>query len=82
MTEPARPKERRRAMSGNQLGDPGRAGQALLTVLDAETPPGHLILGSGALRLVAETRRAFDAETTTWESLSTSTDLPGGAQRT
>jgi hypothetical protein len=31
-------------------------------------PPGHLILGSDALRLVAETRAAFDAERTAWQS--------------
>lgn len=73
-------RERRIDMSGQQLGDPAQAGRALLTVVEAESPPTHLILGSDALRLVAEARSAFDAETAAWSELSKSTDYPDGEQ--
>jgi NAD(P)-dependent dehydrogenase (short-subunit alcohol dehydrogenase family) len=73
-------RERRLAMSGHQLGDPAQAGRALLTVVEAENPPTHLILGSDALRLVADARSAFDAETAAWSELSKSTDYPDGEQ--
>lgn len=70
----------RETASGNQLGDPGKAARAMLTVLDSETPPAHLILGSDAIRLVTEGRRAIDMEINSWAELSRSTDLAGGAQ--
>ncbi len=47
------------AASGNQLGDPVKAGRALLTVIDSPNPPAHLILGSDALRLVTNGRAAL-----------------------
>ncbi|MGP4087995.1 oxidoreductase [Streptomyces sp. KR55] len=73
-------RERRLAMSGHQLGNPAQAGRALLAVVEAENPPTHLILGSDALRLVADARSAFDAETAAWSELSKSTDYPDGEQ--
>ena len=66
--------------SGNQLGDPAKAAEAVLQILDAKEPPKHLVLGSDALRLVTAGRRAVDADITTWEELSRSTDLPDGHQ--
>jgi NAD(P)-dependent dehydrogenase (short-subunit alcohol dehydrogenase family) len=65
---------------GNQLGDPDKAADAILAVLDAPDPPAHLVLGSDALRLVAAGRAAFDAEVDAWQELSRSTDFPDGAQ--
>ena len=73
-------RERRLAMSGRQIGDPAQAGRALLEVVAAEKPPTHLILGSDAIRLVADARSTFDAETAAWEKLSASTDFPDGEQ--
>lgn len=69
-------RERRRQASGNQLGNPVLAAQALLAILDTPQPPRHLILGSDALRLVADARATFDAETEAWAELSRSTDDP------
>ncbi|MDR3509210.1 MAG: SDR family NAD(P)-dependent oxidoreductase, partial [Caulobacteraceae bacterium] len=37
------------AMAGQQLGDPARAAQALLTLADTPNPPVHLLLGTDAL---------------------------------
>ncbi len=67
-------------MRGQQPGDPAQAGRALLAVVEAEKPPAHPILGSDALRLVADARSAFDAETAAWDERSTSTDHPDGEQ--
>ncbi|MER6386092.1 oxidoreductase [Streptomyces sp. NPDC001250] len=70
-------RERRLDMSGQQLGDRARA---LLAIVASEKPPTHLILGGDALRLVADARSAFDAETADWYELSKSTDYPDGEQ--
>jgi NAD(P)-dependent dehydrogenase (short-subunit alcohol dehydrogenase family) len=70
----------REEASGNQLGDPAKAAAAILTVVEAEDPPVHLVLGSDALRLVAEDRARFDAEVSAWEDLSRGTDFAEGAQ--
>jgi NAD(P)-dependent dehydrogenase (short-subunit alcohol dehydrogenase family) len=70
----------REGASGNQLGDPAKAAAAILTVVEAEDPPVHLVLGSDALRLVAEDRARFDAELSAWEDLSRATDFAEGAQ--
>jgi NAD(P)-dependent dehydrogenase (short-subunit alcohol dehydrogenase family) len=66
--------------SGNQLGDPVMAAEAVLQIIDVAEPPKHLVLGSDALRLVAAGRRAVDADISTWEALSRSTDFPDGQQ--
>ncbi|SEH53740.1 Short-chain dehydrogenase [Mycolicibacterium rutilum] len=70
----------RLAASGNQLGNPEKAAQAVLSILDVEEPPAHLVLGSDALRLVTAARSAVDSDIRRWEDLSRSTDFPEGAQ--
>jgi len=61
--------------NGHQLGDPGRAAQAMLRILDVPDPPAHLILGSDALRLVTAGRAAVTADFRRWKQLSRSTDF-------
>lgn len=73
-------RDNRIAASGNQLGDPIKAGQAVLSVIDSPSPPAHLVLGSDALRLVTNGRAAVDREIAAWSELSRSTDFPEGAQ--
>jgi NAD(P)-dependent dehydrogenase (short-subunit alcohol dehydrogenase family) len=70
----------RQAASGNQLGNPAAAAQAVLRLVDEPDPPAHLLLGSDAVRLVTAGRAAFDAEIAEWAALSRSTDFPAGAQ--
>jgi NAD(P)-dependent dehydrogenase (short-subunit alcohol dehydrogenase family) len=70
----------RQAASGNQLGDPAKAAEAVLEVIEAEKPPVHLLLGSDALRLVGSGRAAVAADIEAWEELSRSTDFPDGHQ--
>jgi NAD(P)-dependent dehydrogenase (short-subunit alcohol dehydrogenase family) len=60
--------------SGYQLGDPAKAAQAMLRILDVPDPPAHLILGSDALRLVAAGQAAVSADFRRWGQLSRSTD--------
>lgn len=73
-------REHRLAASGKQLGDPRKAAEAVLHILDVPNPPAHLVLGSDALRLIANGRAAVDKEIQEWAELSRSTDFPDGAQ--
>ncbi|WP_434445487.1 oxidoreductase [Lentzea sp. E54] len=70
----------RQAASGRQLGDPAKAAEAVLQVVEADEPPVHLLLGSDALRLVGNGRAAVTADIERWEELSRSTDFPDGHQ--
>jgi len=66
--------------SGNQLGNPAKAADAILSILAETEPPKHLVLGSDALRLVGAARTAVDDDIRQWETLSRSTDFADGAQ--
>jgi NAD(P)-dependent dehydrogenase (short-subunit alcohol dehydrogenase family) len=66
----------RKSKSGKQLGDPVRAAQALLRVLDADDPPLHLVLGSDALQLVRQGQRQLGYDLAAWAGLTASTDFP------
>ncbi|MFJ3383774.1 MULTISPECIES: oxidoreductase [unclassified Curtobacterium] len=70
----------REAADGNQLGDPGKAAEVVLEVIESDAPPAHLLLGSDAVRLVTAGRQAVTDEITAWAAVSRSTDLPEGAQ--
>ncbi|WP_031465833.1 oxidoreductase [Sciscionella sediminilitoris] len=69
---------RRQALAGQGIGDPDRAGDAILTLLDVPKPPVHLLLGSDALRLVSAGRRRVQDDIDAWEELSRSTDSTEG----
>ncbi|MEX3958626.1 oxidoreductase [Trinickia sp. EG282A] len=64
----------REEKSGRQLGDPVKAARAMLAVIDSESPPTHLLLGSDALALVREKMSALASEIEKWEALTRSTD--------
>lgn len=64
----------REAKSGKQLGDPQKAAQAILTLIDSASPPAHLLLGSDALQLVRDRLRTMAEEIDAWEALTRSTD--------
>ena len=65
----------RQAKSGNQQGDPAKAAQALLTLVDADRPPVRLFLGSDALGFVEPKLDAMKAEIAEWNAVSRSTDF-------
>ena len=65
----------RQAKSGNQPGDPAKAAQALLALVDAENPPVRLFLGDDALGLVEQKLDRMRDEISAWEALSRSTNF-------
>ncbi|MUL46765.1 SDR family NAD(P)-dependent oxidoreductase [Mycobacterium sp. CBMA293] len=65
----------REAKDGNQAGDPAAAAKAVLSVLNTERPPVHLVLGNDALRLLELGRKRFQDDVDAWTSLTTSTDF-------
>lgn len=64
----------RQAKSGQQLGDPVKAAQAMLTIIDSDAPPSHLLLGSDAVHLVRTKLALMASSIDAWEPLSRSTD--------
>ena len=66
----------RQAEDGNQIGDPARAARALLTVLDADKPPVHLVLGTDALNPIEQGRQRLSDDIAAWADLSASTSHP------
>lgn len=68
-------RERRQQNSGKQIGDPKKAAAAILTLLAADNPPTHLLLGSDARRLVFEKLDTLRAEFDAWQDLTLSTDF-------
>jgi NAD(P)-dependent dehydrogenase (short-subunit alcohol dehydrogenase family) len=65
----------RQAKSGKQPGDPAKAAQALLKLVEADNPPVRLYLGADALKLVEDKLEAMKAEIAAWETVSRSTDF-------
>lgn len=64
----------REAKSGHQPGDPVKAAQAMLQIIDSDAPPSHLLLGSDALQLVRAKLESMANSIDAWEQLSRSTD--------
>lgn len=67
-------REARQQKSGKQLGDPAKAAQAMLSLIDSDSPPAHLLLGSDALNLVRQKLFDLTAEINQWEKTTRSTD--------
>jgi len=63
----------RQAKSGHQPGDPAKAAQALLALVEAENPPVRLFLGRDALDLVEAKLDGMRTEMGAWAALSRST---------
>jgi NAD(P)-dependent dehydrogenase (short-subunit alcohol dehydrogenase family) len=69
------------AVSGNQPGDPARAAAAIATVVDTETPPLRLLLGSDALAGARARLDRLRGEIDANEELTRSADLVASAAR-
>jgi NAD(P)-dependent dehydrogenase (short-subunit alcohol dehydrogenase family) len=65
----------RQDKSGKQAGDPAKAAQALLRLVEADDPPIHLLLGKDAVALVRDKLAAMAWEIDAWEDVSRSTDF-------
>jgi NAD(P)-dependent dehydrogenase (short-subunit alcohol dehydrogenase family) len=64
-------------VAGHEPGDPGKAAQAIIAVVNEEHPPLRLLLGRDAVQLARQIDQADLAEIDRWEQLSTSTDFEG-----
>ena len=65
-----------RGYSGSQPGDPMRAAQAIMKVVDAPNPPYRLLLGKGALKSARAKLDLLKKDFDTWEEITVWTDHP------
>ncbi|TCC41786.1 oxidoreductase [Kribbella speibonae] len=66
---------RRIETDGKQPGDPAKAAQAILEIVDLDNPPLRLLLGTDALKLAETASVSRAAEAAEWSHLTTSTDF-------
>jgi NAD(P)-dependent dehydrogenase (short-subunit alcohol dehydrogenase family) len=62
--------------SGKQPGDPVRAAEAIVTIVNSEQPPRNLLFGKIAIDMAREKLAYFSRTIDQWESLSLGTDVP------
>ena len=72
-------REARKARSGQQPGDPAKAGKAIAEFLIAAEPPLHLLLGPDAFEYVHKEFEALRSEFTAWEKMTRSTNFEQGS---
>ncbi|AMM15840.1 short-chain dehydrogenase [Burkholderia sp. PAMC 28687] len=65
-----------KAYNGKQPGDPKRLALAMLTLVQAQTPPLRLQMGTDAVARIREKNAFVERELQAWESLARSTDFP------
>jgi NAD(P)-dependent dehydrogenase (short-subunit alcohol dehydrogenase family) len=63
------------AKSGNQPGDPAKAGHAVIALIESPAPPAHLLLGPDAFEFVNKDLDALRSEFAQWETLTRSTNF-------
>lgn len=66
-------RERIASIDGGQPGDPERAAQAMIAVVDSGEPPLRLPLGADALERIRAKLKTVDRELDTWETLALET---------
>jgi NAD(P)-dependent dehydrogenase (short-subunit alcohol dehydrogenase family) len=62
--------------SGRQAGDPARAAQAIIQVVESPSPPMNLVLGKDGLKRVRDKVEKFSDSLRQWESVSIGADFP------
>lgn len=62
-------------MSGQQPGDPDKAAQAMIKVVESDNPPMRLVLGEDALKATRQKIETFQKELDEWEDITTSTSF-------
>ena len=65
-----------RLSSGNQPGDPDRAAQAMIQIVESENPPLRLLLGAGALRGAKLKLEELKNDFENWATLTEWSDNP------
>jgi NAD(P)-dependent dehydrogenase (short-subunit alcohol dehydrogenase family) len=64
--------------SGKQAGDPVRAGEAMIALTQQDTPPLHVVLGTGGFKAVTSQLQRALGEIEAHRELSLGTDYPEG----
>ncbi|MBZ9994187.1 oxidoreductase [Mesorhizobium sp. BH1-1-4] len=67
-------RQARQAKSGRQLGDPNKLAAAVLRLVESDSPPPQLLLGSDALGFVSDRIERLKQEIELWKSVTVSTD--------
>ena len=62
--------------SGKQVGDPVRAGKAILKAVESSKPPLHLVLGKPALGLAYKKLEAVKKDLDAWQATTLGADFP------
>ena len=62
--------------SGRQAGDPARAAQAIIQVMESPAPPMNLVLGKDGLKRVREKLTNFSDSLRAWEATTLAADFP------
>ena len=63
--------------SGRQAGDPARAAQAIIRIVESPTPPMNLVLGKDGLKRVRDKIDKFSDSLRQWETVTVGADFPG-----
>lgn len=63
------------AHGGNEIGDPDKVAKVIVDLTRLDRLPAHLVLGSDALRVLAEAEAQRQKEAREWEPVSRSTDF-------
>ena len=63
---------------GKQKGDPQRAVEAMIKIVESPNPPLRLLLGKSALERVRSKIDSWQQEMAAWESTTTGADFPEG----
>ena len=64
-------------MHGQELGDPNKAAEAMIEVVDSENPPLRLVLGSDALQAISDKLQFVSEEISAWKPISLNTAFEG-----
>ncbi|TCL64106.1 oxidoreductase [Rhizobium sp. BK251] len=67
-------REARQAVSGKQLGNPAKLAAAVLDLVESNSPPPQLLLGSDALKHVSDRIVRLQQEIEAWKPVTVSTD--------
>src|SRR5271163_5085624 len=62
---------------GKQPGDPAKAAEAMIAVVESDDPPLRLVLGSDAIGILDQKQAAFEAELARWRQIGEATAFDG-----
>jgi NAD(P)-dependent dehydrogenase (short-subunit alcohol dehydrogenase family) len=65
-----------KANSGKQAGDPVRAAQKIVQVVESSDPPLHLLLGNASFSMATQKLETLKKEYSNWEIVSKSVEFP------